>query len=257
MKKSLVSVLLSAAILLTAGAARSWADTITFNNSSAHPDGTISIGNTVTLTSGVTDGVARILPLGFFPITGTCGPLGDTNYGCLNLSTGAFVGPNTATAGVNDYSYLGGGFITVTGGISSLGLANGTVLWTGSFDATSNVLLQFDEICQTQPTQCTGSLTGTLAPGTFNSVLATALGVLPTSLGGNDQNLFVQFNGISLPASGFPTGTAMGNTSQLQIITPGVQINPTAPVPESGSLILVGLGLVAGANYLRRRKLAA
>jgi hypothetical protein len=243
-------------MLLTAGAARSWADTITFNNSSSHPDGTITIGNTVTLTNGVADTVARILPLGFFNITGTCGPLGDTNYGCLNLSTGAFVGPVTSTAGVNDYAYLGGGFITVTGAISSLGLGPGTVLWTGSFDPTSNVVLQFDDICQTQPTQCTGSLTGTLAPGTFNTVLATALGVLPTSLGGNDQNLFVQFSGISLPASGFPTGTAIGNTNQLQIITPGVVPNPNAAVPESGSLILVGMGLVAGANYLRRRKVA-
>jgi len=39
-------------------------------------------------------------------------------------------------------------------------------------------------------------------------------------------------------------------------VTPGVQINPNAPVPESGSLILVGIGLVAGARYLRRPKIA-
>jgi len=249
MKKPLVSVLLSAAILLTAGAARSWADTITFNNQSLHPDGTITVGNTVTLASGVIDSVARILPLAGFNITGTCGPTGNTTFGCLNFTTGTFLGTNTNTA-ANDYDYLGGGVITVTGGIASLGIPNGTVLWTGTFDATSNVILQFDDICATAPTQCTGSLTGTLSTGTFNPTLALALGVSANSLGGNDQSLFVQFTGISAPTTGFPSGTAMGNTNQLQVVT------PAAPVPESGSLILVGIGLVAGAKYLRRRRLA-
>ncbi|HEX5069098.1 MAG TPA: PEP-CTERM sorting domain-containing protein [Vicinamibacterales bacterium] len=250
MRKPLVSVLLSAAMLLSAGAARGWADTITFNNSSLHPDGQVTIGNTVTLTNGIIDAVARVLPVNGYAITGSCTSAGGGSFGCLNFTTGTFNGPVTTT-GANDYSYLGGGIITVTGSIAALGLGPGTVLWSGTFDTASNVILQFDDVCQTNPTQCTGSVTGTLSSGTLNSVLAAALGVSPNTLGGNDQSLFFGFTGISMPAAGaFPTGTASGNTNQLEVVT------PAAPVPESGSLILVGIGLVAGAKYLRRRRLA-
>jgi len=255
MKKPLVSALLSGAILLTVGTANSWADTITFNNTSLHPDGTLSVGSTISLSNGVIDSVARVLPLAGFNITGTCGPSGNQVFGCINLTTGTFIGPDASTA-ANDYDYNGGGVITITGGISSgtLNLPNGTVLWTGSFDALANVLLQFDDDCNIivlpgQALQCTGSVTGTLAPGTLNPLLAAALGVSPTTVGGNDQNLFFSYAGITL---GNPTGSGQGNTNQVQVVTPAV----TAAVPESGSLILVGMGLVAGAKYLRRRKIA-
>jgi len=259
MKKPLVSALLSGAILLTVGTANSWADTITFNNTSLHPDGTMTVGANVTLSSGVIDSVARVLPLAGFNISGTCGPLGNQNFGCINLSTGTFIGPDASTA-ANDYDYNGGGLITITGGISSgtLNLPNGTVLWTGAFDPNANVILQFDDDCQVVPppgtvVQCTGSLTGTLGAGTLNPLLAAALGVSAATTGGNDQSLFFNFLGTTL---GTPSGSGQGNTNQLQVVTPGVVINPNAPVPESGSLILVGMGLVAGAKYLRRRKIA-
>jgi hypothetical protein len=255
MKKVLVSVLVAGTMVLTTGATRSWADTITFNNSSIHPDGTLTVGNTITLQNGIIDAVARVLPLVGFQITGNCTSAGGGSFGCLNVSTGAFVGPVTNTAS-NDYAYMGGGLVTITGGIASLGLGPNTVLWTGSFDAASNVILQFDDVCQSAPAQCTGSVSGNLTPGMFNPVLAAALLVNPNSLGGQDQNLFFGFSGITIPVSGFPSGTASGNTNQLEVVTPAVVVNPNAPVPESGSLILVGLGLIAGANYLRRRKLA-
>jgi len=249
MKKPLISVLLSGAILLTAGAARGWADTITFNNSSTHPDGTVTVGNTITLSNGIIDSVARVLPLAGFTITGNCTAQGGGSFGCLNFTSGTFVGPDTSTT-ANDYTYNGGTAITITGAIAALGLGPNTVLWTGTFDPAANIILQFDNVCQTLPTQCTGSVTGTLGAGTLNTALATALNVSTTTAGGNDQSLFFGFSGISLPVSGFPTGTAFGNTNQLQVVTPGV-----AAVPESGSLILVGLGLVVGAKYLRRAKL--
>jgi hypothetical protein len=257
MKKFLVSAMVAGTMVLTAGAAPSWADTITFNNSSIHPDGVMTVGNTVSLSQGVIDAVARVLPLAGFNISGSCGPLGNTNFGCINFTTGTFIGADASTTS-NDYDYSGvGSLITVTGGIASLGLPNNTVLWVGAFDPNSNVILQFDDVCISAPTQCTGSVTGTLAPGTFNPVLANALGVVPGSIGGNDQSLFLQFTGIPFPTTGFPTGSGMGNTNQLQVVTPAVVINPNAPVPESGSLILVGIGLVAGARYLRRPKIAA
>jgi len=252
MKKPLVSVLLSAAMLLSAGAARSWADTITFNNNAIHPDGTVTVGNTISLTGGIIESVAHVAPLIGFSITGSCPSLGGGgSFGCLSLTTGSFVGPVTSTT-ANDYAYMGGGIITITGAIAALGLGPNTVLWTGTYDVNSNVILQFDDVCNNPPNnvQCTGSVSGNLSSGTLNPILAAAMGVSPSTVGGNDQSLFFSFAGLTLPAAGaFPSGTASGNTNQLEIVTP-------AAVPESGSLILVGIGLVAGAKYLRRRRLA-
>jgi len=233
------------AILLTVGAANSAADTITFDNSSLHPGGTFTIGSDVTFTNGVVDAVARILPLAGFNITGPCGEAPTATFGCLNLSTGNFVGPITSTT-ANDYAYMGGGSITVTGGIAGLSLPNSTVLFSGSFDPNTNVILQFDDDCVSTPAQCTGSLTGTLAPGSLNPVLAAALGVSPNSIGGNDQSLFVSFAGISMPATGLsPTGSGEGNVNQLQAVTP-------AAVPEPGSMFLLGSGLLVLARFVRR-----
>jgi hypothetical protein len=246
--KYLLRLSFALAILLTIGATNSAADTITFNNSSLHPDGTFTIGNTVSLSNGVIDTVARILPTAGFNITGPCGEAPTATFGCLNLTTGAFIGPLTSTS-ANDYEYMGtGSTITVTGGISALSLPNTTVLWTGSFDANSNIILEFDDDCVSTPTQCTGSLTGTLALGSINPILAAALHVNPNSIGGDDQSLFVNFTGISLPSSGPPTGTGMGNTNQLEVVTPAV----TTAVPEPGSMFLLGSGLLMLARFVRR-----
>ena len=247
--KHLLRLSFALAILLTIGATNSAADTITFNNSSLHPDGTFTIGNTVSLNNGVIDTVARILPTAGFNITGPCGQAPTNTFGCLNLSTGAFVGPITTTT-ANDYAYMGtGSTITVTGAIAALSLPANTVLWSGSFDANNNVILQFDDDCISTPMQCTGSLTGTIALGTINPILAAALGVNPNSTGGNEQSLFVGFQGISMPAPGAaPSGTATGNTNQLQVVTPAV----TTTVPEPGSMFLLGSGLLMLARFVRR-----
>ena len=149
-----------------------------------------------------------------------------------------------------------GSSITVVGGIASQGIPNGTALFTGLFDPNANVILTFDDVCVTQPLQCTGALSGTLAPGTLNATLAAALGVSPATLGGNDQNLFIKFSGISIPVAGgptWPTGNALGNTNQLQVITPAATVNPLGPVPEPGTLVLLGSGLLFAAKFARRR----
>ena len=236
--------------LLCATPALSSADTITFNNSSLHPGGTVTLGSTVSYQTAVIDAVARFAPLAGFNITGNCGPTGQTVYGCLTVTTGTFAGVDSSSA-ANDYLYSGANStVTITGGIAALGLANNTVLFTASFDPTMNVILQFEDICVSAPTQCIGSLTGTLSPGFINPVLAAALFVNPNSLGGNDQNLFMTFSGLSLPSSGAPTGSALGNTNQIQVVTPG-----SAPlVPEPGTLVLFGTGLVLVARFARRRQ---
>lgn len=247
MKRLPVSILVCVGAFLTIGVGRANADTVTFNNSSAHPDGVVTIGNTVSLANGVIDTAARIGPLAFGAITGTCGPSGNAMFGCLTVTTGAFVGALGTTV-ANDYAYLGAGsLISVVGGIPSLGIPAGTTLFNGAFDPNANVVLQFDDVCQSAPTQCTGSITGTLAPGLLNSTLAAAFGVSPNTLGGNNQNLFVSFAGVSMPSSGNPSGTGIGNTNQLQVVT------PAAPIPEPGTLLLLGTGLLLSAKVARRR----
>jgi hypothetical protein len=81
-----------------------------------------------------------------------------------------------------------------------------------------------DDVCQSVPALCPGAPSGALTTDTLN----TALDVVPAGLGGDNQDLLVTVAD--------PVGIAA--------------------VPESGSLMLVGMGLVAGAKFLRRRKVA-
>ncbi|HKW03525.1 MAG TPA: PEP-CTERM sorting domain-containing protein [Vicinamibacterales bacterium] len=247
MKRHLIPLALAAGFLLTVGVAPSSADTITFDNSSLHTGGTFGVGANVTIANGVIDAVAHDIPNFGFPITGNC----TGGFGCINVSTGGFVGPVTTTT-ANDYAYMGNGSsITITGGIASLLLPNNTILFTGSFDANSNVILQFDDNCQTNPPQCTGSLTGTVAASTaaINPVLAAALGVNPNIFGGNEQTLFFNFSGVTLPGDSIaPSGSGIVNANQLQVTTPGA-----AAVPEPGSLMLLGSGLFLFARVVRTR----
>jgi len=248
-----MKTLLAVSAVLLLGAGRSYADTVTFNNLALHPDGTVNIGNTVSLANGVIEAVAKTpLPIAGGLISGSCGPSGNTNFGCINFTTGAFVGPINASA-ANDYLYAPGGTITVTGAVPTLGIPTVQTLFSSTFDGA--VVVSFDDSCVGQPSsQCTGTISGLLAPGLLNAQLAAALGVNPATLGGTDQSLFMAFSGNFTPAPGFaPSGTATGNTNQLEVITPGAVVSA---VPEPGSLVLLGTGLVGAARFISRRRRA-
>jgi hypothetical protein len=93
------------------------------------------------------------------------------------------------------------------------------------------------------------------APASFDTTTEpdfppATLGLGPTTNDDGNPALVVQFAGFSAPVDQpVVDGPTLNDTVVTQDLAP-------AAVPESGSLILVGFGLITGAKYLRRRTLA-
>src|SRR5688572_16652655 len=178
-RKRLVSAF-AAMALIGVATTRSEASAITLSNSAGQRGGEITVGNTVQIGDGsgsasVDDGVISAVdafPGNFSSITGICGTAGT--YGCLELSTGLFVSDDAGTVGVNDYLYSGSGsYIRIFGDATADSGDSTRLLYSGAFDASTNIRLTFDNNCATA--NCSGSLTGTLDGGLLDPILAAYL----------------------------------------------------------------------------------
>jgi hypothetical protein len=154
--------------------------------------------------------------------------------GVLHFTSGAF----TSSVGTSEWIFGAGGSgsMTITGGISGLGLANGSTLLTGQIESVDVI--------------ASGS-TFKVAISTFvdtvNSTLASAYGVPggDTAWSGNLNFGFVA------------TGLAPGPFSSSAVTSGNVVTSPVL-ASEPSSLMTVGLGALAMIGFgLGRRKLSA
>jgi len=160
-------------------------------------------------------------------LTGTCG-----GFACLNLTTGNFL--STGPGPVSHFA--AGGSITLVGGAPSLGIPNGTTLFSGSFTQQVNL-------------QITGSQDRDIVTGIF---LDTKLNALAANWG---------LSGGATPYSGLlsqqfvVSGSPVPPTSFTSDLLLGGDVSNTPLlVAEPSAILLLGSGMVGLGVMARRRR---
>ncbi|MGB8062747.1 MAG: PEP-CTERM sorting domain-containing protein [Candidatus Sulfotelmatobacter sp.] len=204
MKRVLWMVLLTFALPMAAFAAN-----VDFTNSG----GTLTGGNSGLSLSG--DVVTTITGL-------TPGTLTGANLGSVAFTTGAFVTGNAMNGG----TFGSGGSFTITAE-NIPGIANGTTIFTGTFDCAGSNLCTWQTGNSMNPNGnhqyvLTGTISGTWYTGATVSGMVTQLTVKTGT---------AYFDGMVAVSSG----------------------DTSITTPEPGSLMLMGTGLVGLAGALRRK----
>lgn len=160
-------------------------------------------------------------------LNGTCGASGTA--ACLSITTGSLI---SSTSTQRTYAP---GTLSIFG---MFGINPSATLFATTF--ASNVVVQMN-----MPSR-TGTVQGTLSPGTLDPVLAAFLGVMNSTVGGTNNNSIFRL------AVNLTNGNVGGTIS-----TSAVQADALSTVPEPGSMMLLGTGLLSLGAYVKRRRKSA